>query len=466
MPSLITNEYRIQNANNFIESFSEASPDNAYFFIAKNHEWSGTAPGEWAGTSTESAPQIALDSRRAEISHWEDILALKKLQTTDISRVIARNDWTSGVVYEQYDDQVDDLPNGTNGFYVRSSADRVYKCISNNGGNATTGGNEPTGTSTGITSTGDGYEWQFMYEISASKAVKFMTDDWIPVETDSNVQAAAVNGEIDHIEIDVAGSGYAISDAINFSGDGTGLAATVSSVDGGGEITGINISTRGSGYTRATVTSITTGGGSGATLRPIISPEGGHGSDAVSELGGFFVMVNVAFQDDESGDFLTDDEFRKVGIVLNPKVTAVTVASGTATISGGSVTGVDVSGGNVGNGYHVAPIISFTGGDGNGALGSIDYSDLTDAGASGKIPSGTPSAGITIDNGGTGYTVAPTVRFIGGDDPTTSGSNATANTYNMEEIRPFKGKITYIQNRVKVQRAADQSETVQLVLQF
>ena len=43
--------------------------------------------------------------------------------------------------------------------------------------------------------------------------------------------------------------------------------------------------------------------------------KGGHGSDGVNELGGFFVMMNTDFTGTESsnsGDFVVGQDFRRV----------------------------------------------------------------------------------------------------------------------------------------------------------
>ena len=48
---------------------------------------------------------------------------------------------------------------------------------------ATTSTVQPTGTGTSIISTADGYKWKFMYQISAADALKFVTPNYIPVDT-------------------------------------------------------------------------------------------------------------------------------------------------------------------------------------------------------------------------------------------------------------------------------------------
>ena len=47
-------------------------------------------------------------------------------------------------------------------------------------------------------------------------------------------------------------------------------------------------------------------------------PLGGHGSSAVHELGGFYLMINAKFQNSEGGVLPTSDDFRQVGLIINP----------------------------------------------------------------------------------------------------------------------------------------------------
>jgi hypothetical protein len=116
-----------------------------------------------------------------------------------------------------------------------------------------------------------------------------------------------------------AAAGYEgyISPKITFSGDGTGLSAVCRVVSNA--INKIQIVNPGSGYTECTAT-ISAPAGSGATARVIISPNGGHGSDPVVELGGFNLLSKVKFEGDEGGAIVSSNEYRKIGIIVNPLV--------------------------------------------------------------------------------------------------------------------------------------------------
>ena len=57
----------------------------------------------------------------------------------------------------------------------------------------------------------------------------------------------------------------------------------------------------------------------GAELDVIIPPKGGHGSDAVKELGGFFVMLNKSLVGIEgTSDIGVANDFRRIGLIRNP----------------------------------------------------------------------------------------------------------------------------------------------------
>nr|WP_315030990.1 hypothetical protein [uncultured Chryseobacterium sp.] len=80
-------------------------------------------------------------------------------------------------------------------------------------------------------------------------------------------------------------------------------------------------------------------------------------------------------------------------------------ATATATVSGGAVTGITIA--NGGSGYTTAPTVNFYGG------GSI-INGGTKARATATLSNGVIT-GITINNGGSGYTTAPTVVISGGN---------------------------------------------------
>jgi plastocyanin len=169
-------------------------------------------PGE------DVAPTPTDSIRENLFSPWREMIAAKKITEVDVSHELDRYDWVSGRVYTEYDDRDSGL--FSKQFYVvtrQALTYRVYKCLFNNRGAASTV--EPTGTSTSIISTADGYKWKFMYTISAADALKFVTSAYVPVKTLTSddgsvqwdVQQAASNNSIDIIEVTANGSNYRIT---------------------------------------------------------------------------------------------------------------------------------------------------------------------------------------------------------------------------------------------------------------
>ncbi|MDW9382321.1 hypothetical protein [Chryseobacterium sp. JV558] len=115
----------------------------------------------------------------------------------------------------------------------------------------------------------------------------------------------------------------------------------------------------------------------------------------------FFATVAFA----QSGSVGINTSTPDPSAILHIENFSGTPATATATISGGAVTGITIS--NGGSGYTSAPTINFFGG------GSI-VNGGSKARATAVISSG-QLTGITLNNGGSGYTTAPTVTVSGGN---------------------------------------------------
>jgi hypothetical protein len=73
-----------------------------------------------------------------------------------------------------------------------------------------------------------------------------------------------------------------------------------------------------------------------ATLQPIISPPGGHGSDPLSELSARRVCISTKFTNSEGSTIPVENDFRQVGIIKNPLHTNVDVILRAANTIGGN----------------------------------------------------------------------------------------------------------------------------------
>ena len=350
MPAIVTNKFRLNNAEQFYESFSEAST-SYYLFVGRPQPWTSTTP---YGGGSDSAPPTPLDNVDDEYMYYRDMQAAKRITSADIQYAIPRHTWTTGTVYDYYrgdygaqwsttsSDIVKTVNNGTNLwasttlFYVISSLNNVYKCMWNNAGATSTV--EPTGTSNSELTTADGYVWKFMYTLSTAQVADFLTADFMPVTTDSTVSAAAVDGAIRHYKVEQGGAGYTVGTYTSVAINGDGASATVTVVVAGGAVTSVTSTAAGTGYTFGTcdvdaISGIGTPSTS-AIVTPIIGPPGGHGYNAVDELGGFYVMTNTSIASTEGGgDFVVDQDFRRVGIVLNPYNYGTTTVATASTLS-------------------------------------------------------------------------------------------------------------------------------------
>ena len=163
MPAIVTNKFRIHNAKQFVEAFDEVSTTsgatvsdssgllntNMYLFIGKVTPW-----------SSDSAPPTPTDAvANTHYENWRDMIAAKKITSSDVSHVIPRKNWTNNTNYFAYTHAEADL--NSQNFYVMTDAYNVYKCLSNSdttsaGAVATTSTVKPTGTGTSIVATTDG----------------------------------------------------------------------------------------------------------------------------------------------------------------------------------------------------------------------------------------------------------------------------------------------------------------------
>lgn len=316
MASVHSKNLEIYNAKAFIQSITDANKANVYMTFGK--------PTPWAD---DNNPTIPTSSVISYTDVWRNMIGGKKIKGSDVVLCIPRFDWTFGTVYSEYDDSIDskELKNTTNQFYVITDEFNVYKCLYNAGGVASTV--KPTLTPLYEPfQTADKYIWKYMFSLSTQDQLKFTTSEFIPVRTLSiadgstqwRVQNNAVTGALHVIKVTNSGAGYKTSNVyVQILGDGTGANAFAIRNATTNTISEIVVDNEGSGYTRANVT-IFGGSGSGAKARAIISPPGGHGSDAAYELGASFVMISVQFDNTESGKFSVANDLRQITIIQDP----------------------------------------------------------------------------------------------------------------------------------------------------
>ena len=442
MPAIITNAFRTYNADNFIGSFST---NKMYLMIGKADAWSGASLGQYTeGSPTDTAIPTPIDTTVAPFIHHNDMIAAKLINVSDVSHVVKRVDWTSGTVYSEYDHNQDDQIDQT--FFVMTDQYNVYKCISNYGGAASTV--KPTGQSTSISETSDNYRWKFMYEVQQADVLKYVTTDWIPIKylalDDGNlqwdVQQAAVDGSLEHIDVTAGGTGYVNTNTGTAQAGSTSttinLAATASATDDIYNSMTVYISS-GTGSGQIKVITDYVGSTKVATVSAWTTTP-----DATSV---YEIMPAVTITTTEGSGAAARCSSVIGGIIKKVSMTAVGTLyrSGTATITGGGGTGATLE-----------PRIGPKGGHGKNA----------------KTELGGAYVMINIRLVGTeggDFTVGDDFRkVILIANPNASGAAATASTYTGAEMDDDSGEQIYIEYRAPINRASDQTEDVKLVVEF
>lgn len=346
-------------------------------------------------------------------------------------------------------------------FYVRNNADQVFKCLFNNNGalsntmpEITIGGQLPENP---YIETVDGYKWKYLYTIPSGLKQKFFSAEYMPVIRDTTVYNNRGDGALDIIKIQDAGSGYFNGSTVNnynivtVTGDGTGANVTVDVLNG--VITEVNILDGGSGYTAATITlndSLQLSGGNTASLTAVIGPQGGHGSDPARELGASDQMISVDFQGIMGGQLPTytngTSDFRQIALVNNP--TLANGSSATASV------------------YPMTTKIFVD----NPA---IDFTPDTTVYVGASFAAATFYATVVyFDNTENILYVNNPVGDISSIQSETiyekDNTSVYAQVFSVVEpdINTLSGEMLYIENRAKIIRSPNQTETVKIVVEF
>jgi hypothetical protein len=245
-----------------------------------------------------------------------------------------------------------------------------------------------------------------------------------------------------------------------------------------------------------------------------VSPKGGHGSNAASELGARYVGISTAFDSSLSGDKVVDEnDFRSMGVIKDPLFTAVTLDVSSVT---GSFT--------VGETLNQTQGSTFTA---QGIVASANSSKIVLSNAYGFFAEGNSSVNLLVGATTNAYAVCDSVNQVNTyfdqtyrltgtlqtaqdfieDELITQSSNASAYYYSSNttvmrlvnkkgsvaasntEVNKFidgytsqakflvsntadsdivrgSGDVIYIENFTPVNKATGQTETIKLVLEF
>ena len=512
MPAVITDQIRVLNATNFVSGISTS--DNSYYVFIGLPNATDVA-SDW-NTNTPSP----IDNFDNHDNIYDTLISAKKINSTDVLRVIKKITWQTGTIYEMYrqDISINNLSKQTSStslygsnFYVMNKDYRVYECIFNgaapsNSGKGIISLQEPVHTDLQPRLESDGYVWKYLYTIKPSDIIKFDSADYIPVPDDwatntdvADVRNAAVDGKIEQIVVEnTSSAAYQFNGTKNnvpIKGDGQDGLASVTFINGKPD--SVQVTNGGTGYSFGTLDLDSVVTGSGASFSVIVPPPGGHGADIYRELGANKVLIysRIENADVTNPDFPTGNQFARIGIVENPQIfgtnNQLTAASASG-VFGLRLAGVAATSMSVATDGEVTQTI----GIGSTAIGKIiGYDSVTKTlqywqdrslaldtstgskptygyrlnkftsspGAGGNtnvtVTTTTGTATLPIDTGFTGVstTVNSRTYYFG-----QSYTNGLANP----EIKKYSGNIIYIDNRPEVTRATNQREDIKIILEF
>ena len=517
MSSIVTDQFRILNAKNFVESV-ENTANSYYVFVGLPN---ATQVGFGRTSNWNTSVPNPVDNF-TYLSHTGDVsLYGKKVSSSTVRRIIRRIDWARGTKYEMYrHDYSLTSPSPISSssrlydanYYVMNSQYKVYICIDNGSSGINTTGNasqdEPTFTDlepSKAGDSGDGYVWKYLFTVDPGDIVKFDSTEYITLpsnwdtSTSSQIQAVRENGDstinenqIKKVYIDRQGSNYSngLGQEVNILGDGTGAKVLVDVVNG--RITNTTVSSGGKGYTYGMVDlgSINSNSSSDfAKLIPIIPPSRGHGYDIYKELGADKVLVYARF-DDSTKDFPTDTKFAQVGIVKNPtSIGSTTVYSGSnytstyalkfSTTSGTPAVGDKIQQ-VVTNGIAYGWVASY---DSETKVmkyiqdrslyfnqTTLDQKDYVGVSTSSKVLA-FESSGNQVTASPSGFTASVDTNYTGistnptGNKVINLGVNFTSGLAT-PEINKGSGDIIYLDNRAIITRNTRQKEDIKIILEF
>lgn len=519
MSAIITDQFRILSANNFVTSI--ASTENSYYSFV------GLPNATDVNSMWNTTPLAPRDSFDDENTIWDTIIGLKKITDSDVKRVIPKITWVSGTSYDMYRhditrDNVSKPSDATSlygsNFYVINSDFKVYICLQN-GTNPENPNGRPSLDEPKFTDlepraagpSGDGYLWKYLYTINPGDIIKFDSIDFIPVPSDWETSAenasirdnSKTSGQLKVVTITNRGEGLGVANRtytrIPIRGNGTGAEATII-IGNDSKVESINISRGGSGYTYGTV-DLEGGGVPTGTIRPkfkvIIPPPGGHGADIYRELGAKNVLVYSRIENDiEDPDFITGNQIARIGIVHNPKAYNSTTnlnkdkASGlyALRLTGSAVTSFSPSPdtfitqtvgvastavGRVVSYDNVTGVLkywqeqSLAGFDtsGNQLLNSKyglklnEFSSSVGAGGTTEISNDGVNTELKIDTSFTGISTVINNR-------TYNLGQSFVGGVSQPEVEKYSGNIIHINNRPSITRSTNQKEDIKVILQF
>lgn len=234
MAKIITENFRVQTTNELFRSFTEGNQNIVTEFTADMNTYvdsgaislsnadkttlfnyfptsllsimNATQPDStyyvMASSITKGATIENTQFQKREFQRR--VIFGNKVTQSDIRYMFDINAWNSGTVYDAYDDREDisalnmyvTVLDGT----INEGSYKVYKCLGNNGGTASTAAPSTSDVDAVYEiQSDDGYIWKYMFSVPPAEYITYATTTSLPYYADSTVVSAAVESVSDII---------------------------------------------------------------------------------------------------------------------------------------------------------------------------------------------------------------------------------------------------------------------------
>lgn len=525
MAAIITEDFRKALAAATLADIADSSKDNYYIGIGKSDPWTESLAGEAvAGFS----PPIPNGSMREKEEVKENLMALIKVSRT--SRVIPRINYVDQKIYKQYDadDPTTFLPTTSGGVtqepcyvvHTIGGQEKLFICLRNNFGSPSTNapavpgsGSEYVLTGGGDTTTGNelshNYQWAYVGDV-ADSTTNFNTSQFIEVATTNLVEGAnqdattagnETGGRAYALKILNGGTGYDNTTTAKIIGEGGteyDIATSRIQVDGSGAIVKIDFDVSdvdghtfgGADWTSCTVEVSGPSGSSGAEVIVLKGPINGFGFNQAEDLPSYYIGLEASLVGTLEGD-APAIAYRQISLLKGLPTTGSgdnqiysddspddvndgSVYADTDTLDSlrylklatGALNGLAVTPGDI--------LFQTSGSDTYKAVAFVDY--IEQRGAVGSVAAhdriyfhqnnSTIINKKAFDASAT-VTIQTRANYLAGNTTYIGSGLSTdaAGPQGAEYVRG-KGEIVFYENRTAINRSAQQTEDVKIVVQL
>lgn len=227
------------------------------------------------------------------------IVGLKRVTGDMMCHIVQRIDWEQDQYFDVYDSTID-LENKK---YYAFNGESIFICLNNAKGGPSR--IRPQGNSSQPQTYSDGYSWLFVQRVSNADMAKFGSDIWLPVRPIDvpNLRKGSILG----VKVVTRGLGYKHGDAVRLVGDGLDGKLSIARFDANGGIDSVSVDDGGFSFNWADawVEAGPTSAGSGAVLRPILSPNYGDVVNSIQSLNAHTIRFVYELNGDEEGTLYT-----------------------------------------------------------------------------------------------------------------------------------------------------------------